>query len=176
MCARDIYKVIISVALTLSYFFLPKYGYVAVSGFPVDYTSHLLYPISHANIWHLLLNICCLWMLRCPIRLHVTYPIAVIASFLPCLSFSVQHGFALLTEPTMGFSAILFAMVGMSWGYIGQFRNMLWRNKWFLIILPFIPHVNFLIHIYTMLLGYLAAYCYTHCVSWFCRENKPPRP
>lgn len=155
-----------------SYFFLPKYGFTSFGGDAI--LPHLLYPFSHANIWHLLVNICCLWMVRCPMRLYITYLIAVLASFLPCLTFSFSHGFTLMTEPTMGFSGILFAMVGMSWGRINQFRNMIWRNKWFLIIPPFLPHVNFLIHIYCMLFGYLAGTVY--CVKRFPRLNKTSRP
>ena len=138
-------KLVVSLLLVGSYFFLPKYD------------SHLLYPFSHANVFHLMANILCLWMLRCKMHLPETYLIAVLCSLLP--SFSLYDGIAgggfTSEEPTYGFSGILFAMVGISWGKIHRFRDMIQRNKWFLVIPAFIPHINFLIHIYCLLLGYL---------------------
>lgn len=151
-------KFVVTVVLVLSYFFLPKYGFTSsisiVSGGSL--IGNLLYPISHANIYHLLANILCLWMLRCPLHLFATYTIAVLCSFLPSFSlfdFLVGRGTA-LAEPTYGFSGVLFAMVGISWGRVHRFRDMLSRNKWILIIPAFVPHINFLIHLYCLLLGY----------------------
>lgn len=147
-------RLIVCFVLVGSYFFLPKYGFTS-SFLPVE--SHFLYPFSHANIWHLAANIVCLLMLRCPLNIAATYSIAVLCSFLPSFSiydFIVQ-GSTGLTEPTYGFSGILFAMVGISWGRINRFNDMLWKNRWFLIIPAFLPHVNFLIHIYCLLAGYM---------------------
>jgi len=143
------FKLVVSFFLVGSYFFLPKYGFTAFwwdgcHDIPT-YTNHLLYPLSHASIWHLAANILCLWMLRCPLHLFITYAIAVACSFLP--SFAI--------EPTYGYSGVLFAMVGISWGKVHRFRDMLWKNKWILIVPAFIPHINFLIHIYCLLAGYL---------------------
>lgn len=149
------YKLVVSIFLVGSYFIFPKYGFTSFGG---AIENHLLYPISHANIWHLAANVLCLWMLRCPLHLAVTYAVAVLCSFLPsfCLFDSImQGGFHELSEPTYGFSGVLFAMVGISWGKIHRFRDMILRNKWILIIPAFIPHINFLIHIYCLLLGYL---------------------
>lgn len=58
----------------------------------------------------------------------------------------------------MGFSGVLFAMVGIGWGRTGQFVKMLDKNKWFLIIPLFLPHVNAFIHLYCLLLGYVAGW------------------
>ena len=60
----------------------------------------------------------------------------------------------------MGFSGVLFAIVGISWGKVHRFRDMLTKNIWFLIIPAFIPHINFLIHLYCLLLGYLYGHLY----------------
>ena len=136
------FKLLVSFVLVGSYFLLPKYGFT-FSILPVG--NHLLYPFSHANIWHLAGNILCLWMLRCPLHIYATYVCAVLCSFLPCF----------VAEPTMGFSGVLFAMVGISWGKIHRFRDMLKKNIWVLIIPAFLPHINFLIHLYCLLLGYL---------------------
>jgi hypothetical protein len=70
-----------------------------------------------------------------------------------------------LSEPTYGFSGVLFAMVGVSWGRIHRFRDMILRNKWFLIIPAFLPHVNFLIHIYCLLFGYLYGSVCCHAMT-----------
>lgn len=153
-------KFVVCFLLVGSYFFLPKYGFTSFDGsVSVDSViGNFLYPLSHANIWHLAANILCLWMLRCPTHIFATYLIAVLCSFLPSFSIYdciVQGGFAALSEPTYGFSGILFAMVGISWGKIHRLRDMIVRNKWYLIIPAFLPHVNFLIHIYCLLAGYL---------------------
>lgn len=135
-------------SLVGSYFFLPKYGFTSFNPFDIPPSSflipRLLYPLSHANIWHLAANIVCLWMLPCPLHIFTTFVCAVLCSFLPCF----------VSEPTMGFSGVLFAIVGISWGRVHRFRDMLWRNKWFLIIPALLPHVNFMIHIYCLLAGY----------------------
>lgn len=110
-----------------------------------DITSHLLYPLSHANIFHLAANTLCLWMIRVPVLIFVTYPIAVLASFLP----------SFVSEPTMGFSGILFAMVAITWGRVHRFRDMFWKNKWYIIIPALLPHINVMIHVYCMIGGYL---------------------
>lgn len=148
-------KIVVCLVLVGSYFFFPKYGFTA---FGDSLTNHLLYPLSHANIWHLAANILCLWMIPCRLYIFVTYSIAVLCSFLPsfCLFDSIaQGGIAELSEPTYGFSGVLFAIIGISWGRVHRFRDMLWKNKWYLIIPAFLPHVNFLIHIYCLLAGYL---------------------
>lgn len=171
-------KLIITFILVLSYFFLPKYGFTSFGAVVPEaavpeasaagFLPHLLYPLSHANIWHLAANVLCLWMLRCPLHLLATCIIAVLCSFLPsyslydtvCAYFScTSAAFSPLSSPTMGFSGVLFAIVGISWGRVHRFRDMLWRNKWYLVIPAFLPHVNFLIHIYCLLAGYLYGYC-----------------
>ena len=136
------FKLLVSLILVGSYFLLPKYGFT-FSILPIE--NHLLYPFSHANIWHLAGNILCLWMLRCPMHIYATFVCAVLCSFLPCF----------VAEPTMGFSGVLFAMVGISWGKIHRFRDMMRKNIWVLIIPAFLPHINFLIHLYCLILGYL---------------------
>ena len=152
MCQKiDVNRLLVSLILVGSYFFFPKYGFT----FKGDFIGHLLYPLSHANIWHLLANILCLWMLRCPLHLFVTYLMAVICSFFPSFCLGLFDGFTLQSEPTYGFSGVLFAMVGISWGRIHRFKDMVLRNKWILILPAFIPHINFLIHIYCLMAGYL---------------------
>ena len=132
----SICKLVISSFLVGSYFIFPKYGFT----FQGDFIGHVLYPISHANIWHLLANVLCLWMLRCPLHIFITYTISILCSFLPsfCLIDSILNGsFYSLQQPTYGFSGVLFAMVGISWGRIHRFKDMIMRNKWILIVPAF---------------------------------------
>lgn len=135
----------VTVVLVLSYFFLPKYGYVGVLGNSTEeLANHILYPISHANVFHLTANILFIWMVRCDMRLLETITIAILCSFIPTLT----------TEPTMGFSGVLFAMVGITWGRVSKFKEMFLKNKWIFLIMLLVPHVNFLIHLYCLLAGY----------------------
>ena len=139
---RYIPKITISLILVTSYILLPQYGYY----FGEIGIGNVLYPLSHANIWHLLANIVCLWMIPCDLHILTSFLLAVLCSILPCFS----------SEATVGFSGVLFAIVGISWGRVGRFKDMVWRNKWFLIIPFFIPHINAFIHLYCMIGGYLA--------------------
>ena len=141
-------RIAITILLVVSFFFLPKYAYTSSLGI-----EHFLYPISHANIVHLLVNILCLWMVRCPVNILVTYTVAVIASYLPAVSL-----YGLQEIPTMGFSGILFAMVGITWGRVQRFKDMFIKNKWYLIIPFFIPNINAFVHIYCLLLGFAYGY------------------
>lgn len=142
-----ILRILLSILLVLSYFLLPKYGFTSFEpSEPRDgLINHILYPLSHANIFHLAANIVFLWMVRCKLHLAVTFTIAIICSFFPCYT----------TEPTMGCSGVLFAMVGITWGRAAMFKSMFWRNKWIFLIMILAPHVNFLIHIYCLLAGFL---------------------
>ena len=150
---RQVFRYLISFILVGSYFLLPKYGFT----FQGPIQNHFLYPFSHANIWHLSANILCLWMLKCKPYILATFVCAALCSFLPCPQLPIWG--QVVSEPTMGFSGVLFAMVGASWGKIHRFKDMIWRNKWILIIPAFLPHINFMIHLYCLLAGYLFGLC-----------------
>lgn len=135
-------RIIITILLILSYFLFPEYGFTDYSS---DFKAHLLYPLSHANIFHLAGNVLCLWMLRCPLHIFACWLIAVMCSFVPCFA----------SEPTMGFSGVLFAMAGISWGRIHRFRQMCRKCLPYILVCLFIPHVNALIHVYCLMIGYL---------------------
>lgn len=134
-------RIIITFTLLVFYFYGQKTGYTDSSGIE----SHLLYPLYHANIWHLACNIMCLWMIKCPLNIIVTFVLAVLCSFIPCL----------VSEPTMGLSGVLFAVVGISWGRLRAFKRMCRYNIPIIIITFFIPNVNALIHLYCLMAGYL---------------------
>jgi len=157
MMKYSLAKVIISIVLVVSWIAMPGFSFVGGCGSAATYwTGHLLYPLSHANVFHLAANILCLWMIPCGLHLGSAYFVAVLCSFLPCF----------LEESTCGFSGVLFAIVGMSWGRVKKFREMLWKNKLWLVIPMFIPHVNAFLHLWCLLGGYL--------VGYFWRDNIAP--
>ena len=133
-------KVLISLFLVMCWLCLPQFSFPDGGNI-----GHCLYPLSHANIFHLAANVLCLWMIPCGLHLTTAYVVAVVCSFLPCF----------LGESTYGFSGVLFAIVGMSWGRVRRFREMLWKNKWWLVIPMFIPHVNALLHIWCLFGGWI---------------------
>lgn len=143
-------KLVMSIVLVVCYLVMPQYSFGGCcQEMTTKCTGHLLYWLSHANVWHLAANILCLWMIPC--ELHLTFAIiaAVSCSFLPCF----------IPEATCGFSGVLFAIVGMSWGRVHRFKDMLWRNKWWLIIPLFLSHVNALLHVYCLVSGWLIGRC-----------------
>jgi len=143
MMKYSLAKAIVSVVLAVSYFAAPQFAFPGGGVF-----GHLFYPLSHANVFHLLANVLCLWMIPCGLHLCSAWVVAVACSFLPCF----------LGEDTCGFSGVLFAIVGMSWGRVKLFREMLWRNKWWIVIPMFVPHVNALLHVWCLLGGFLVGY------------------
>lgn len=151
-------SVVVSLLLIIAYFLCNGYGFQN-SLFNAEinkqfWMGHLLYPISHANFFHLAANIAFLWMVKTRKYFLLTYAIAVLCSLLPCPQiadfFNHNH------YSTMGFSGVLFAIVGISWGKIRMFRRMICKNKFFILVLFFIPNVNAILHIYCLLTGYFA--------------------
>lgn len=118
-----------------------------------DWLQPLIYPLQHANIFHLAANIICLWMMSCRLNIHITYPIAVLAAVIPSPSLS-EIIYNIPHEQTMGFSGVLFAIAGMAWGKTGQLKRMVKSNIPIILITAFIPHVNALIHLYCLLMAY----------------------
>lgn len=164
-------KVIITILLTVPYLLGFKIGYTRDSGL----TEHLLFPFSHANIFHLACNLLAIWAIKW--RTANIFPSIVIgfaASYMPTLSDYPQ--------PTMGASGIIFAAIGIIWGgYFTReyFKNWVERNvevladnmrKFFLfVVLPmsimlFLPNVNFALHLYALYLGMLYAF-FHHVVT-----------
>lgn len=80
--------------------------------------THVTYMIVHANVFHMLGNLVC-WLWLAPACSRWAFPSAVVAvlcSFIPQLQ---------PADVTVGFSGVLFAMVGFLLGSRGLWRNML---------------------------------------------------
>ena len=160
-----IYKIVITILLTVPYILGFKTGYTGDSGL----ASHLLFPFSHANIFHLACNLIAVWVLKWNMKNIIpSVAISFVASFLP--------GINIYPQLTMGASGIIFAAIGIMWGrYFSHeyFNTWLERDmdilsgnvkKFFLYVLVplavmmFLPNVNFALHLYSLYLGMLYAF------------------
>lgn len=171
----DIYttvtKVLVTAVLLVWYFWMPEIGYKpfvestwAMAG---TIWEHLLWPLSHANVWHLAGNLWVLWWMKGRLYMRESYLMAVLCSLLPVVP-GVWEFFS-LAEPasTVGFSGVLCASIGVTWGewigmalrkatrYVDHSAYWMFAKK----VLPFvamgvlIPHVNWSIHLYCVLAG-----------------------
>lgn len=139
---------------------------------------HFAYMLCHANFWHLAGNLFVLWVLRGRLYLWRALVIAVVCSFMPGVGsvWEIYHG-----EPvpmTIGFSGVLFAIVGIKWGFwcVGQHKGRVSRKgrvldeqrtaisperlkSFCLKVVPFamigllVPHLNWTIHLYCLTAG-----------------------
>lgn len=112
-------------------------------GFDAGYTDrsllpHLLFPLFHANVFHLAANLFTASLLRYDLRdLLLAYLISLAASFA-----------AIAQLPTMGFSGILYVLIGMRTTlFKGRFN--FWKGYFvaFLLAGLVMPRVNGLLHI-----------------------------
>ena len=129
---------------------------------PLD-GGHLTYWLCHANVWHLACNVFVLWMLRGP-RLYMALAVAlaVACSYLP--AWNAWGG----TGVTVGFSGVLFAIIGVEWGVACRRGGVRRRNRaiyrtFVLKAVPLaavgmvIPHVNGCLHLWCLLTGFAVA-------------------
>ena len=153
-------KTVLTVVLVTCYVLMPVTGYtnsLSLSGIP----NHLIYMFSHANVWHLAGNLFVLWILKRRLYLLPAVVIGFVCSFLP--AFSLWE-----VGTTVGFSGVLFAIVGIKWGvYCRSFSYAGWLfekgsyGEVCMKVLPFaligmvIPHVNWCLHLYCLLAGFL---------------------
>jgi membrane associated rhomboid family serine protease len=155
-------KTAVTAVLAAWYFFGPQYGYENGLTPKVSLPDHVLYMLSHANVWHLLGNLFVLWIMRNRLYLASSVLIAFAASFLPVFS-PVWP----LDGVTMGFSGVIFAIFGVKWGVCCQsFRpagmDAVREKTWEFAtkVVPFaiagiiIPHVNWCLHLYCLLMGF----------------------
>jgi len=133
-------------------------GYCASSGM----TERFLSMLCHANIFHMAVNVSCLYILHVRTRHLITGLIlAYLMTYFPSLT----------SEPTMGMSGAVFAMLGLIWGESTETFRATVRKLWTLIVIPFlIPNVNASLHLWCFLSGYAAGLLYRslgHTVKGF---------
>lgn len=151
-------KILVTLVLVSWYVWMPHRGYATGSD---DIPGHYLYMLSHASVWHLLGNLLVLWLFKRRLWLMPSLVIAVLASFLPVMG-SVWDGFR-ASGITMGFSGVIFAMAGVGWGVwcpdgwsdIMAFRRLCMKVVPFALIGVLLPHVNWCLHLYCLLAGFV---------------------
>ena len=166
-------KLLIALLLFVWYVSMPQVGYPYL-GHETGSIQHILIchaeaMVSHANIWHLLSNLFILLLVR---KLYIipSLVIAYIASFIPTVGTLWDiMGWLTSQEPsmTMGFSGVLFAMLGIMWGNhvrvwyntshfygIDAMEAFLTKMLPWAIIGFIIPHVNWEIHLYSLAGGF----------------------
>lgn len=127
----------------------------------VDYRGelwrHAVSLVSHANIFHLMANMYCVWLMRFKADWLWAFAIGFIATFIPSPVWSWKEmGFTLM--PTCGASGVILAAVAMRYAEASAFKMML---KWLVLpILPLtlVPNINTPLHIYCIIIGYFCKY------------------
>lgn len=123
--------------------------------------AHCAYMVSHGNVWHLAGNLFVLWLMKGRLYLLPSVLIAFLCSFIPAWGF---WGIGM----TVGFSGVLFATAGIKWGvYCQQMPSKKQAYEKFCVkALPFsfifavVPHINWCLHLYCMLIGFVYGRCY----------------
>ena len=155
-------KAVLTAVMVAWYAGMPQTGYENGLTPHGPVASHILYMISHANVWHLAGNLFVLWIVRNRLYLAASLVIAIVASFLP-----VFGPIWPLDGVTMGFSGVLFAVFGVKWGiYCQNFwpggKEIMREAVWEFIVkaVPFavigiiIPNMNWCLHLYCLLMGF----------------------
>lgn len=156
---EEIKKYTVMTVLVLWYILMPQTGYE--SGLDGNALEHVMSIMSHANIWHLAANLFALWLVRNRMYLLPSLAIGFIMSFFPVWGIWP-------IGMTMGFSGVLFAVFGIKWGIYCQdcaeqsdLRGDEALIDFILKVLPFavcgilIPHINWCIHTYCLLAGFV---------------------
>ena len=124
---------------------------------------HLVFPLSHANVFHLAGNLFAMFcILKGKMRMGVAVAISFLCSFVPVWG---------LWEigVTVGFSGVLFADLGIRWGEYCCRNTAAYKTKrkeaayWTFCkrALPFavagvlVPHLNWGLHTYCLLAGFV---------------------
>lgn len=154
MSRNTLEKIVVASLMVICYLVMPKVGYNGDSSI----ASHFLYILSHANMWHLAGNLFVFVLIKGNHYLLSSVPIAIFASFIP--SFGVVWP---VDGVTMGFSGVLFAIAGTKYGIFCHrsknkhqaYRAFFMRALPFSLVGIFVPHLNWCIHTYCLLAGFV---------------------
>lgn len=141
-------KHIVALIVGICYFVFPATGY----GTGTPLINHLLFPLSHGNIFHILGNLLCLLLLKGELFLVPASMINFVCSYLPVWSI-----YGKITT-TMGMSGILFAIVGIKYGKYGSLKTFCKNVCPFAFGMIVLPHINWCIHAYCAMAGYIYGY------------------
>lgn len=130
--------------------------------------GHLTYSLCHANVWHLAGNLFVMWVLPSVgwRRMILAYLIAVLCSYGPFMPtvFDIVTGHPDANNITVGFSGVLFAIIGIRWGawsrkVIGKGWKLFLKRVMPIVLLgAFLPHIDWCLHLYCVLTGLAYGY------------------
>lgn len=159
-------KVAVTLVLVLWWVLGEPVGYREDCGSAAVYwtvAEHALAMVSHAGFWHLAGNLFVLWILRGRLYLLPSLMTALAMSFVPVFGIIWP-----MDGVTMGFSGVLFAVIGIKWGVYcqsfapaGAYFVRTAIAEFCLKALPFalagavLPHVNWCLHLYCLLAGFV---------------------
>lgn len=160
-------KIAVAVVLVAVWGMGLKVGYsddgVATDGTCGLVVTHILWMVCHGNVWHLSGNLFVLFLLRRRLLLLPSTVIAFVASWLPVVpglwDLLPDADATGVVSVTMGFSGVLFAIVGIKWGDVIK-RGLETPASFCKKMLPFallgffIPHINWSIHTCCLLIGF----------------------
>lgn len=149
-------KTTITILVVVSFLLLPKVGFLSLGAEGFDPMRNFVFPFCHANVFHLLCNVLCLWQM-CGLKKYImpAFIIQHLCSFLPEL-----------TPNIMGMSGLLFAIIGLKCGYANIGTKMIKTLAPFFIVTFFLPNVAFLFHLYCLLYSYAAGVAYYDYCLW----------
>lgn len=118
-----------------------KHFYFDTGSSPYD---HLLYTFTHANVFHLSLNLIALFRFKPRVKTClIGYVSCVLASFVPLAS---------LAEPTCGMSGLIMGCYARRYH---AYKLSLWRITLGNVVMAFIPLFNWRIHLLSFLIAYV---------------------
>ena len=162
-------KGVVTAVLVVWFVLGPQVGYSPVGEATGTTASvlweHVAWMVSHGNVWHLAGNVLVLWMLRLPLYLVAAVVISFLCSWLPVLPGVWEMvGCNIVTTDgaasvTMGFSGVIFAIGGVKWGRVccnrKTYRTFCARVLPLTLIGILIPHINWSIHFYCLMGGFV---------------------
>ncbi len=151
LCQSFATKAVITMLLTAWWLYGPVVGYSPAGSGTIQ--EHILWMVSHANIWHLLGNLWVLWLLKGKMHIAESVIISFLCSWIPV--FGIWD-----IGDTVGFSGVLCATIGIRWGeWCKSCGTMSAYGTFCKKVLPFVavgalvPGINWCIHLYCILAG-----------------------
>lgn len=156
-------KLAITSLFVVSNLCVHKVGFLPWGVEDFDIMRNILFPLSHANWFHLACNLWCVWLLRPPYYIVSAVIISFLCSLLPE---------PFIHEPIMGMSGIIFAVVGTKYGFIGDMSKAI-KSVWlFFVITAFIPNVACLYHFYCFSAGFMWGWTKGTMALWHSMKTK----
>ena len=127
---------------------LPKHGAKPIGAEGFVFSDNILALFIHANWLHLLCNMWAIYCTPSPYYLPSSITIAILATLLPQ---------PFTTQPIMGISGVLFAIVGAKYGAVRELRQLIRKILPFLVFTAALPNIAALYHCYCLFAAYLFA-------------------